>query len=369
MYSLFNFMPETLSAVTKVSGWSNLQAGLQRNLNTVMQYYRTHPMAVESDHLLVRLLQSIDIPLSQNPERYQDNVQAMSLNLSMALKMTSSIYRGQIFPGTFYGPECPEILIADNDDFDVDVATKNWVEQVPVRVLRHPITDLGLKLPNGRDNSTDSGIAVLVINIALLACMYRAFRLAEVERCAEFQEGEQRSIMQFIHMFVLPNIMPSHLDHVLFNRLHHLAMGAPIGEARRAHSFPLIDWTQKLDHVDDLLLEVLEKTGKDFRGIMREIPCVSVSNVDALMRVPDMAPTQQVVWSLSIARLPILDFLMRVSKGGASNRNRQEVNYVLHQIRSYRRNSMMKVLPPDVMADVQFDISQIEAQVVDVNGR
>ena len=77
MYSLFNFMPETLSAVTKVSGWSNLQAGLQRNLNTVMQYYRTHPMAVESDHLLVRLLQSIDIPLSQNPERYQDNVQAM----------------------------------------------------------------------------------------------------------------------------------------------------------------------------------------------------------------------------------------------------------------------------------------------------
>lgn len=368
MYSLFNFMPETLSAVTKVPGWNTLREGLQRNLATVVQFYQTHPMAVESDHLLVRLLQSIDVPLSQVPERYQDNVQAMSLNLSMALKMTSSIYRGQIFPGVFYGSECPEIIIAENEDFDADEVTQNWKSQVPIYVIRHPISDLGLRLPNGLNNSSDSGIAVVVINIPLLAVMYRAFRWEEVERAAAMGEGAQRSIMQFIHMFVLPNMMASHLDYVLFNRLLNMAIGIPFGEVRRPHSFPIIDYTAKLNAVDEALLEVFVKTSKDFRSMMHEVPMVSVDNLDVVMRLPRVAPTQQVVWALSIARLPALDFLTRLAKGGAGRKNRQEVNQVLQQIRMYRRNSMMKVLPPDVLVDVQTELSDIELRIGDEHG-
>lgn len=367
MYSLFNSMPESLSAVTQIAGWSNLRDGLKRNLDAVMLYYRTHSMAVESDHFLVRLLQSIDVPLTLNLERYQDNVQSMSLNLSMALKMTSSIYRGQIFPGVFYGPDCSEVLIAVNDDFDAQEAHDNWTQLTPVTMLRHPVTDLGLRLPDGRNNSTDSGLAVIVINIPLLAVMYRAWRYDQFRR--EEEEGEQQhSTMQFVHMFVLPSMMPSHLDHVLFNRLLALKKGAPIGDVRRPHSFPLVDWRAKLGLFQERILDFLENNARDFRGIMQEVPMVSDKNLDYLMRLPDLAPTQQVMWALSISRLPILDFLFRVSKGGASIKNRSEVNLVLRQIKMYRRNSMMKVLPPDVLADVMFEINMIESQVTDING-
>ncbi len=367
MYSLFNSMPETLSAVMKVPAWDQLHDGLKRNLNTVIRYYRDHSMAVESDHFLVRLLQSIAIPMSQNTERYVDNVQSVALNLSMALKMTSSIYRGQIFKGTFYGPGCDEILIADNDYFDADLASKNWQNQVPVYILRHPITDLGLKLPDGRDNTTDFGLVVVVINIPLLAIMYRGFRQAEAYREEALQEN-QRSLMQFVHMYVLPNMMASHLDHVLFNRLHAHSVGSPIGEARRPHSFPLVDWSHKLDAAQDLMLEIVENHKRDFRSIMHEIPLITKANLGELMRLPDLAPTQQVVWGLSISRLPALDFLFRVSQNGGSTRNRQEVNYVLRQIKMYKRNSMMKALSPDALADVMFEINQIESQAVDANG-
>ena len=71
-------------------------------------------MAVESSHFLVRLLQSITVPQSQNIERYYDNVDAISLNVSMALKMTSAISKGEMFDGVFYGKGNPEILIAHN---------------------------------------------------------------------------------------------------------------------------------------------------------------------------------------------------------------------------------------------------------------
>lgn len=367
MYSLFNLMPEKLSGVLKVPGWNYLHDGLRRNLELVISYYRTHSMAVESDHFLVRLLQSITVPQSLNTERYVDNVDQMALNLSMALKMTSSIYRGQVFNGVFYGPECQEVLIAHNEAFNPFEAEKDWRNQIPVTVLRHPITDLGLRLPDGNDNSTDSGIAVILINIPLLALMYRCFRKHE-EFLQETEGENQRSVMQFVHMHVLPNMMLSHLDTVLFNRIHALAKGAPLGEVRRAHSFQLIDYSERLNTAQKAMLDVLEKNSKDFRAILQEVPLICDDSLDQLMVVPKLAPTQQVVWGLSIARLPALDFLFRVSKGGANIRNRKEVQYVLRSVRMYRRNSMMKVLPPDMLADVMLEIGQIENQVTDENG-
>jgi hypothetical protein len=367
MYSLFNSMPESSGAVMRVPGWNQLRDGLRRNLATVIEYYHNHSMAVESDHFLVRILQSIDIPMSQNLERYVDNVTSMSLNLSMALKMTSSIYRGQIFPGVFYGPNCPEVLIAQNDDFDEVQAHKNWKYQCPVQVLRHPITDLGLKLPNGLDNSTDFGIAVITINIPLMAVMYRAFRMVENAYAEEHNENP-RSVMQFVHMYVLPNMLASHLDHVVFNRLRALSAGAPIGEVRRAHSFPLPDYSHQLNQAHAAMIDLLEKTSRDFRHMLQEIPLIVKDNLSELMKVPDIAPTQQVVWALSISRLPAIDFLFRMSKQGASTTNRSEVNLVLRQIKMYKRNSMMKVLPPDVLADILYEIDRIEQEVSDVNG-
>jgi hypothetical protein len=367
MYSLFNLMPEKLSGVLKIPGWNYLHDGLRRNLDAVITYYRSHSMAVESDHFLVRLLQSIDIPKSQNIERYADNVDLMSLNLSMALKMTSSIYRGQVFDGVFYGPKCQEILIAHNEPFDPFEADKNWQNQMPIQVLRHPITDLGMRLPDGNDNSTDFGIAVILINIPLLAVMYRAFRRYE-DYLFETQGESQRSVMQFVHMYVLPNMMPSHVDQVVFNRLHALQRGAPLGEVRRPHSFPVVSYEDRLNIAQRQLLVLLEKQGKDFRGVMQEIPMICDDNLDQLMVLPKLAPTQQVMWALSISRLPALDFLFRASKDGANQRNRKEVQYVLRNIRMYRRNSMMKVLPPDMRADVDFEMEQIEGMGADANG-
>jgi hypothetical protein len=96
---------------------------------------------------------------------------------------------------------------------------------------------------------------------------------------------------------------------------------------------------------------------------------VTARDLDDVMKLPDIVPTQQVVWSLSISRLPVLDFLVRVSKAGASTTNRNEVNYVLRQIRMYKRNSMMKVLTPNVLTEVMFEIDTIENMLVDVNGR
>ncbi len=357
MQNLFSLSSPAGQGIMKFPEWNYVALGLKKNLSTVINFYRHNPMAVKSDHFLVKLLQTITIPQSQCLERYYSNVDAISLNVSMVLKMTSSIYKGQMFEGIFYGLGSPEILIANSDSFDFEKAHVQWKNCCPVKVLRHSISDLNLNIPNGHVNGSEAGLAVISINITMLAVMYRAFRMNQML----IADGDsEESVMQFIHMYVLPNMLFSHLDHVLFNRIDNLLQGAPMGESRVKHSFFLIDYSEKVTHIQTGLIRNIEKVGKDFIGILRSIPAITKNNMDELMAMPEIAPTRQIVWALVIARLEVLTFLFMISEDGPGKRNQMQVNRILRNITAYRSDNLMRsMLPIDIYMDVEDDINKL----------
>jgi len=360
MHSLFNIAsPVNRGRIESYADWLYVKSGLKRNLTTVINFYRNNPMAVQSNHFLVRLLQSITIPQSQNLERYYDNVDAISLNLSMVLKMTSSIYSGRLFDGVFYGQGNDEILLAHSEGFDPFEAHDNWENLCPVTVLRHPLSDLGLNIPNGRISGSETGLAVIAINITMLAVQYRAFRLNEM-RLTEGSNDSQKSVMQFIHMYVLPNMLFTHLDHAIFNRIQNLEIGAPLGESSRLHSFFLPDYASRMNDVHDTILGNLQKYSYDFTGILRSIPMVITDTADTLMELPDMALTRQCLWGLVISRLPELTFLFRISKDGPGTMNRSEVNRIMRSMLAYKNSALMQtMLPLDVYMEINDEIKEI----------
>jgi hypothetical protein len=363
MYNLFNLMAPAGQGVHKDPAWLYVRDGLKRSLGTVISYYRKHPMAVQSSHFLVRLLHSITVPQSMNLERYYDNVDAMALNMSMALKMTSPIYRGHLFDGVFYGQDCPEVLIAHTDAFDPFEAHRNWQNLCPVKVLRHPKSDLGMNLPDGTHSGSETGLAVIAINIPMLAIQYRAFRLNE-EMLADINPESQRSIMQFIHMYVLPNMLFSHLDIALFNRMENHRKGAPLGETTKQHPFYLTDFTDKVDRVQEGILHNLQRAGKDFTGILRSVPLVTKDTLERAMALPDVAPTRQVLWGLVLARLPILTFLFSVLEDGPGMRSRTEVNRVLRAIQQWKTDQLLRtMLPVEEYLFAQDEIDNILSKV------
>lgn len=359
MHNFFHLVSPIGQGILRQPEWAYIRDGLKRNLGTVISYYRNNPKAVRSDHFLVRILQSIAVPQSQNLERYYDNVDGLALNMSMALKMTSSIYQGSIFKGVFYGPGNDEILIANNDDFNPLEAHRNWQNLVPVKVLRHPRSDLGLNLPDGHDTGSETGLVVVSINIPMLAVQYRAFRFNEI-MLKEGTQETQKSAMQFIHMYVLPNMLYSHLDYALFNRIDNWRKGAPIGESEHPHPFFLPDYSDKVNQVQLELLHKLQLVGKDFTGILRTIPAVTANDMEEAMLLPQAAPTRQILWALAISRLPMLTFLFKVLEAGPGMRNQSEVNRVLRSVVSYKSNNLMRsLLPIDIYFEVEDEIEQI----------
>lgn len=341
------------------ANWNYVKTGLTHNLGRVVQFYRRNPMAVQSDHFLVRILQAITIPVSMPLERYFSIIDASSLDLSMSLKMTSSIYKGTIFPGVFYGPNSSEVLVAHDEYFDYVEANKNWQNLCPVKVLSHPYTDLSLNIPNGYRNDNERGVAVIAIDITLLAIQYRAWRRNEFEIAGGLGESP-RSIMQFIHMYVLPNMLFSHLDYTLLNRMYNLVAGTPNAPSKSRHSFYITDFSDKLNDVQETLIEGLAASKRNMMGILRNIPAVTKPTMEEVLDFPKMLYTRQVSWALIISRLTALRLLIDVSDEEFITKNQNETNYLLREMIRYRSDGTLRdMLPMNLYYDTQYDLDYI----------
>lgn len=357
MHTLFNMEIVSRQGILKPPQWNYVREGFKDNLSKVITYYRKNPQAVKSDHFLVKLLQSITVSQSLDTVRYYNAVDAMALNMSMALKMTSSIYPGKVFNGIFYGLGNDEILIATDMGFDPLYAHDHWRDVCAVQVLRHPRSDLYLTLADGKSTGREQGVVVVTVNIPLLAIQYRAFRMNE--RLATLDS--QQSVMQFVHMYVLPNMLPGHLDYAIFNRLFMRLLFKEPGINERKLPFFLTDYSQRADDVLKEVLNTVSTHAYRFDTIMRSIPSVTASEGIETFKLPELAPTRQVLWSLVVSRLPILEFLFRIYDRVRSSQNSGEINKVLRAALFYRNDGTLRDnLPLDLYYDAMETVDLLE---------
>lgn len=360
MERLFDLRSGFSAGVMYPQNWTIVKDNLLLNLNKTIQFYRSNPMAVPSEHLLVQMIQNVGVPKSLETNRYYEAVSDMAGNLSMAMGLTSAIYKGKLFKGVFYsGNNIEEILIHNNEPIYPEEVVQDWMNIRAVEVLYHSVTDLSLLLPDGKQNTTDAGFSVVSINIALLLLQYRAFRIAESK--VRTPSENPYSIMQFVHMYVIPNMLHSHIDQVLFNRIATLGGVIPTnGVALKRHSFSLIDLTLKLDNVQKVILDNLSHSTRNMHGILKSIPAISKKDMDEVMYVPGITQTSQVMWALMMSRLITLEFLIKLSTGNATVKNQQEMNYFLRMILKLRNNNILQTtLSPKLNLFVESKLTEL----------
>lgn len=347
---IFTRVPDIHVGVLKPPNWSFIKDGLKTNINIVENYYKDVCRPVKSNHFLVRLLQSITVPNSLPLDRYYSNVDAIALNLSMVFKMTSSIYKGNVHRGIFYGSSSAEILIANDESFNIFNADSNWKNMSAVRVLLHPKTDLGYIVPNGFDSSSEAGLSVILINIPMLAIQYRAFLNSQRHI------ADKKSIMQFIGGYVLPNMLKSQTEISIFNRVYNKAFDIKLNDnVKIKHPFFLQDYRPYLDKALDNCLDYISKSSKSYRTVFQSIPSVYNENIYYSLLVPDIAPTRQIDWALVASRLKMIQFLIRVSQNDLINRNQMQMTQIL---RSFRINNIYSIFKENLPIDVFYEVDE-----------
>jgi hypothetical protein len=330
----------------------------QRELLNVVDYYRNRVYAVKSNHLLANLLYHINIPMQYSIDRYTDVALTRAPYIAKSFNMTSDINYGRSFDGVFFGPNCKELILYEEEYFNPFYAEKEWERISAVKVLNHPKSDLSLLLPNGKDSSTGGGLAVISINIALLAVQYRGFVKNQMTKIK--QEAGILDIQHFIHMYVLPNMLYSQIDITIMNRLMNLFYNAPMSEPLLRHPFMVTNYTHRTDHVLTDVLDKLQNKTERFDAALNQIPTIIAKNMQDALEMPDLAPTRQVLWALVLSRLNIMKFLIDVSNDNSLTINRMEINQLQRMLRHFNIDAIFtNVLPKDLSYDAIQTVDRI----------
>ena len=309
MYSIFN-SPITVDrgtlALTQVDYFANC---LKDDINAYTQFYRPASHAVPSDHFLVKLLHSINVSIDHGIYGYVGRVQDLALDLSMMLKMTSMQAPGASFTNVLYGDGIAEILIATIDDFDIMQAESRWMDLTPITVLSHPVASIDFPELWGQTQFDNPGIAVIAINIPMLALQYRQFRLAEMALGIE----NRHNVMQFLTAYPLCNAIRSHINVGYFNMFNEYYFNGTLSNQLFDRRYARIDRSElAYKTITTVFNKVIGKQGTVYQ-LMENIQLPFDSSLYGALQLPDILFTRQCIWALILARIPYIKFLVNIN--------------------------------------------------------
>ena len=138
------------------------------------------------------------------------------------------------------------------------------------------------------------------------------------------------SVNHFVHMYVLPNMLYSHFDCILFNRAKAIFYGEPFTEPLRSHVFHVTDYSLKIDKVLKELIFRLRGKRFTYESVLRNLPAVFSDDQQEHNLSLDIAKTRQVWWALFLSKLKTIKFLIDLGgeKGITAN------NFHIHKLRT-----------------------------------
>lgn len=360
MYNFFNVQEAQTHGQYVVPIWAQLKENIAAQHDTVEMYYRNTSYGCGSAHFFVRLLHSISIPKLLSDERYYENMLAMALNFSMAMGMTSSIYKGKIHSNILYGKDSQEILIATADEFDYQSAIADWRNIQAVRVVRHPRSDLLIAPLDGRTDTMERGVSVILINLPLLALQYRSFVLDEYAKlkASTAVAYSTATTQHFVYRYIFTNAVRSHFDIALLNRLNLRLSGGEPGIVQRRLPMGMADYSMRIDYVLNRVALLPAPERKSLQAYLTYLPAVNAQSQSERWLLPDIAPTRQIKWALNYSVEPLFRLYINAANGLGARSN----GVLMHDLTRLQRSlssdsSYHQILPPEAYLEFKQTLS------------
>lgn len=318
--------------------WRRVRDGLENNLQKVRAYYQNNPKTLPASHLLVRLMHSLNISLNNDDYAYVFKAMDWTDDLSRSLKLTSAVSYGKLFePGQFYGEGVSEAIIAEWSPFDIGRAVKNWKSIRPLRVLYHPFDNLNFRLPAADTRWNGEGFAVIGVHIPKLALQYKCWRRWE----SSVNDDSPQSVMQFLRALPIPNMLISHINISLLNRLMARFFDTPPVPFKAAHPFYLIDWSDPVDQVLESYLKFMANKNPSFSTIFHYMPSV-VESMERTIRLPEQAFSIQLQWAIVLARVLPTAFMVQFAHESGNQANRLSIRKIERYLKRLESNHLLE---------------------------
>lgn len=356
MFDYFTYYSPLVSGVQHPIIWPYVRRMMRQNIATTIDYYRKHVFVVKSDHLLVRLLNSVPTPPTQSPYNYIDDIALNAVSMTSMLGWTGPYNVGRVFKGLFFGAGSTELLISVNESFNPNHDEAQWWNVQAIKVLRSPKSDLALMLANGQTYSTQTGLSIFQIDIPRLALQYRSYK----KWCSA--NDYAGTTTQFVARFVIPNILYSQLDNAIIKRLMRLHYGQNdyTDVSFKYHPFNLANHTAHVDRGISKMLGNIRLAKADFDAMLECMDLITLTNAGEFLKIPEVSLTRQINWALQLARIDEVLFLIDLGQVKSSAANRHDIYQMAKSIKSDSTIEIMQeVLPSDLFFEEKAKFSKL----------
>ncbi len=276
------------------------------NLNKVKEYYIGLKRAVPSNHPIVTLLNSMNIP-SNSFDDYKYSAQILAYEVGASLNMGSFSYvRGWQSRSWFYGDLIREYIHIKDSDF-ADIYA-DWTKLEPVTVDYHPRSDVSYLALDGKNMTNEIGYAVITIDPVMLIHQYKKWR----ESQKPVPVGERQSVMQFVGMYIIPGMMRSHLNVAFINRISKMLKGEMPELPIRKNLTALAETINQIDSICSEIADKLCNMESTLSDISKSIPVPYGTDLSTITTISKEPPTIATKQYRALRSLPYMELLVSI---------------------------------------------------------
>ena len=346
MFSLFNppFTGERTTIVLPMFDYLVNQT--KHEVSKVTDYYNDNLINAKTTDRLVKLLVQLQTYMDLTPETLVSVVRSNTVRLCNAFNFVSPLNNGKISnQGEMYNRNNPELFISVEYPFGVKNCVENYTGLKPIRVVSHDFTDFSYGVPNGNYLSSESGVCIFTIDIALLALQYQQWY--KKERYVESRKLYLPTT-HFVAKYVWPAILYTHMDNIIFNRLLNRIKGIPNAKSRQVQSYLLVDYGDRFDTLFDQLIDRFKKQPTDWQQRLNSIPSLEYGTYFRSVTYPDVAPTRQIRWAMVLSKLKMIEFLLLTDEYAQNESvNLTDREAIARELRVLRNDRSLEIFVPE----------------------
>lgn len=337
---------------------------LESNYRKLKDFYQNSGGAADSRHILIRALSNLTGNYHTAPELYYDYVLNNYDRACRAEQITTYSNTGAVHRnGHFYGRGSDEIYVAVEAVGRAGDIFRNWRNQSPVRVLRHPYMDMNMNLPDGR--GFVGGVAVFAIDFPMLGVMYQAWRLEEDQK----PRGTQETLNQFIYQYVLPGMLPSQSNIAMLNRVLSFAYGHDSGiQVKSRHSISLPTPETYVNTISAQYDDWAVNARRPFEQLLQSFPVPfrdrHINTVADCVVADGIPRSRHTLWATTVAQIPLLGWLLLIDNTTESHANTDEKVDIQRDLRIMRTERMFQGVRGGALDDIQQEIAETIASRV-----
>ena len=326
--------PDLFTAKPSAPVWINLLPRILRDLNNVKEYYRNVEKRVNNDHVMVKAIKILRIPVEVELTLYQRTIEEKAFTALNRLDFTTFNNRGTFIYEAIHANTLDYIKVS-NFEYNIFSLEQNWKDVVPLKVLGHNFQDVTMNHP---DNNDSIGEVFYEIDPVLMLLQYKYWALERLKY------GFSTDPAVYVYTYLLTNSIESFLNLSIINIS---LTEVPTINFNYNHKFHMMDLTLQYKQASSYISKKFRdnRNSTKIETLLNSVLVVTGTALNFL-KINDYSTRTNIKWFYYLYNIDLIEKIIVIESGKGNSMNKATINKLMSDIKKDLRTATIKSMVP-----------------------